>query len=1146
MHLTIYSHKATFVYKINCLAINFIKLIQMYKKYTIKLRGKQLSDFLNPTLIMRLFTTLLVICVHLSVFALGQTVTLNKRDASLLSVIKEIKKQSEYNILYDAKALTEAPKISIHVKDVPVLVAIDESLKGLQLNYVFNDKNIIISKRSVLAPIRVQQKSITGRVTNEGGEPLEGVTVRLKNSGLTEATNSDGQFQINVPQDENSLFFTAVGYAPQEVSLSSNTILNVVLQELVSDLQEVIVQVGYGTQVKKDITGSVASIKGDEILKAASPNISNSLAGRLPGIVATTGNGKPGAGSQLSIRGVSTFGDNSALVVVDGIVRGLDQVDPNEIESISILKDASAAAVYGSRAANGVILVTTKRGHIGKPTINYNGFAGVQNPTVYPKLMNGLEYVTTKNVARNNMGLPPAYSAEEIEDIKNGKTPQTDWYDLTLKKHSFQTQHNISVNGGSEAIRYFMSAGYLDQDGLYDNLNYKRYSVRSNVDANINENLTISVDLDANRRNSNGSGYSPEAIFSDIIAAYPFDLTYNPDGTIYYTNEQHPVEEIKTGYNHNVIEELQATLSFKQNLPFLEGLSLSGKASFGKESAKNKLYQVPILMNRQNDAGETLEIYPYGGWNGKTGLTQSLNEYNTITLNASLNYQRVIGESKVNGILLVEQFDAKGLNFYAFRTNFPANGLDELSFGGEVQKDGSGGSFNDGRRSAVARVDYSYKDRYLLEGSFRADGSVAFPKSKKYGYFPAFSAGWRISEESFIKDNSKYSFIDELKIRGSYGIVGNDRNVYWSGRVPTFQYQQVYNLSSTIISGDNAFSSVRPGILPNPDVTWESAAISNLGFEGALWNGKLSFEIDAFYKRTSNILMSRIRSIPGTVGASLPAENYAKVDNKGIEWSLSHQDRVGDLRYFVKFNGSYSKNKVIVLDEPANIPDYLLQIGRPLGFITGYKAIGFFQSDDEVQSYYPQFNGGQVAGDVKYADVNGDGKVDANDVTIISMDNGTPKLLGGLSIGGSYKNFDLAVLFQGATKMKKLLHGRSMTFFNGGSHNNFKHLLDYWTPENPNALYPRPWENAHPNNSHASSLYLRDASYLRLKSVDLGYSVPRSVIEKWGVERLRVYFSGANLFLLDKMKMFDPEIENTDGSYYPQQRTLNFGLNLTF
>lgn len=990
---------------------------------------------------------------------------------------------------------------------------------------------------------KAQSISVSGKVTDEQGEGLPGVTLLVKGTTNGTASNSTGNYSLNGVIGNGTLVVSFIGYQTREVAINNQTSINITLAPDAKALEEVVV-VGYGTQKKVNLTGSVAVVDGEELIKAPTTNISNGLVGRLPGLIAVNGNGKPGSNSSISIRGASTFGDNSALIIVDGIVRGFEQLDPNEIESISILKDASATAVYGSRAANGVILITTKRGKSGKPTFNYNGFVGIQQPTQYPEVMNAYGYASTKNQALQNMGKPLQYTEEMLEDIRQGKVPETDWYGA-LKDRSFQTQQNLSVNGGSDAIRYYLSLGYLDQQGMYDMINFKRYSIRTNVDAKINNDLTISADIDASTRNNNGSGYSAETIFNDIIVAHPLDMEYNPDGTIFYTHEQHPTEEIKTGYQRLNTNILQATLTLKQELPFVKGLSVAGKASFGREYTNNKHYMVPIFMNRQDADGNTLEIYPNGGWNGKTALNQNFDEYNTATINASMNYNRSFGDHHVSGLLLYEQFNAKANNFYAFRTNFPTQGLDELFYGGESQKDGNGGSFNDRRRGSVVRVNYVFKDRYLLEASFRRDGSTAFPDTKRYGFFPAVSAGWRLSEEALIKNNSRLSFIDNLKLRASYGVVGNDRNVYM-GRVPTFQYLQVYNPSGIIISGGEALPSIVPGVLPNPNVTWETAAISDVGMEGALWNGKLQFEVDLFYKRTSNILSTRIRSIPATLGAALPAENYAKVDNKGIELSLAHNNHHGEFNYFVKVNGSFSRSKVITLDEPANIPDYLLQTGRPLGFITGYKALGYFQSEEEVKAYYPQFNGGQQAGDVKYADINGDRKVDANDLTIISLDNTIPKVIGGLSFGGSLKGFDLNVLFQGATKVNRVLDGLARNFFRGGSNNSFAALLDYWTPQNPNASYPRPWEGPHPNNSLTSSLYLRDASYIRLKSVDFGYTIPDKVIKKLHVDRLRVYLSGANLLLFDKLKMFDPEVENASGTYYPQQRTMNLGLNLTF
>lgn len=1086
---------------------------------------------------------------------LNRRISLDLDDQKISVALRQISRQASVRFMYSPQVIPVENKVTLHVNNEPLNMVLESLFKPLNIGYEVSGNQLVLSIIPDLKPLNPQpaeeqkpvDSNIKGSVKDEKGAPLPGVSIVVKGTQRGSLSDTDGNFEVSIPDGEHTIIFSFVGYLSQEIPVGNQSTMDIVLKDDLKALQEVVV-VGYGTQKKVNLTGSVASVEGEELLKTPATNITNSLVGRLPGLIAVNGNGKPGAGSSISIRGASTFGDNSALIVVDGIIRTFDQIDPNEVESISILKDASATAVYGSRAANGVILVTTKRGATGKPTFNYNGFAGFQQPTQYPKVLSAYEYAVTKNKAVQNLGKPIQYSDQQLEDIRNGVLPEYDWYGNTLKKQSFQTQQNLSVSGGSDAIRYFLSLGYLDQDGMYDRINFQRYSIRTNVDAKINKNLTISADIDASARNTNQSAYAPESIFDDIVAAYPLDKAYNPDGTIFYTREQHPVEEIKTGYNRMRNNILQATLTVKHELPFIKGLSVLGRASFGREYSNNKHYNVPIFMNRQDADGNTLEIYPYGGWNGKTSLTQSFSEYNTTTLNASLNYSRTFGAHEFGGLLLFEQLDAKGNNFYGFRTNFPAQGLDEFFYGGESQKDANGGSFTDGRRGAIARVNYSFQQRYLFEASFRRDGSVAFPASKKYGFFPAVSAGWRIIEEPFLKNSTALSFLDNLKLRASYGVVGNDRNVYtgYLLRNPTFQYSQVYNPSGTIVSGTEGLSTIAPGILPNPDVTWETASVSDVGLEGSLWKGKLQFEVDLFYKRTSNILRTRIRSIPGTLGAQLPAENYAKVDNKGIEFMLSHQNSFQALKYFVKLNGSFSQSKVITLDEPANTPDYLLQTGRPLGFITGYKALGFFQTDEEVTAYLPQFNGGQKAGDVKYADINGDGKVDANDLTIISMDNNVPKVIGGLSFGGSLKGFDLNVLFQAAGRVRQVLYGAARDFFQGGSRNTYVDLLDHWSPENPNALYPRPWEGPHPNNSLTSSLYLRNSSYIRLRSIDFGYSLPSELIKKIGVRNVRVYFSGANLFVWSKMKIFDPEIENTTGTYYPQQRTLNLGLNLTF
>lgn len=1071
--------------------------------------------------------------------------TLEMKNASLEDVFDRIEKNSEFFFLYNKNIIDVKRKVDINVEGISINQVLDKLLDKTDISYQIKDRQILLINNymqgEIIESSTQQQKSVSGKVIDSSGASLPGVSVVVKGTTTGVITDTNGNYTLSKIPENAILKFSFVGMKTEEVVIGNKTIINFTLEEADNTLDE-IVAVGYGTQKKVNVTGSVTTLKTGSLVNATPTVLSNGLAGRLPGLIVVQGNGAPGSGSELSIRGASTFGDNTVLIVVDGIVRdnAFDEIDPNDVESLSILKDAAATSVYGSRAANGVILVTTKRGSMGKPKFSYNSFVGTQEPTVYPKLMNSYQYATLRNAGYKNSKKRPPFSEEQLADFASGKAG-SDHFGLAFKERALQTQHNINVSGGTDALKYFSSLSYLDQGGLYDALNYKRYSLRSNVDAKINSTLTISTDLNANFQQKNGSGWSIYQIFNDVLQADPTVNYLNPDGSINYKSSYGPAFT-KYGYSKDASSVLQATLSFKQDLPFIKGLNLTGKATFGEEYTNNKNYMLPIPVYNGSYQGS---MSLFGGYNGKTAVSVGSDNYSTTQYTLNLNYNRTFGNHQVTGLLLFEQFDATGSNVYGFRTNYAANGLDELNFGGQEQKDANGGSFTDGRQSYVVRGNYDYKGRYLFETSLRIDGSVAFPVTKKFGYFPAFSAGWRIGQEPFLKDNSGLSFIDDLKIRASYGEVGSDRNVY-SGRVPSFQYLQVYENGGTLISGTSPLLSVAPGVLPNPTITWESAAISNLGIDGSFWKSKFKFEIDLFYKRTSDILMSRIRSIPGTLGAELPDENYAVVDNKGIEMSFTHNNNIGKLKLFVNVNGSFSRNEVITLDEPANIPEYLLQTGRPLGFITGYKAIGYFQTPEDVANYYPQFNGGQVPGNVKYADVNGDHVVDSNDKTVISMDNGTPKIMGGLSFGGSYGSFDFDVLFQGAAKVKLLLYSGARSFNLRSGGNNFVDMLDFWTPENPDAKYPAPFFLTQDADAFDSNLYLRDASYIRLKAVNFGYNLPKGLLKSIHVEKFRLYFSGTNLMVWDKGLMFDPEVSNGSGNYYPQQRTYNLGINLTF
>ncbi|MEY8721238.1 TonB-dependent receptor [Bacteroides stercorirosoris] len=988
---------------------------------------------------------------------------------------------------------------------------------------------------------------VTGNVTDVTGEPMTGVSVVEKGTTNGVVTGLDGSFRLNVKQGA-ILRFSFIGYKEQEIPAVTNSMMKVVMQEDLEQLEEVVV-VGYGTQKRANLTGAVATMDSKQLASMPNTSIANSLAGMLPGLIATNNTGKPGSSASISIRGKSTWGNNSVLTVVDGIVRDFKDLDANEVENITILKDASAGAIYGARAANGVILVTTKRGMSGKPRFSYNGRVGMTQPTRFPRLMNAYEYASTYNDGLQNMGIkdtdPRYFTNEQLASYADGSVG-TDWWKLCMQDFSFQQAHNLTVNGGTDAVKYFFSLGYTDQEGMFHGSGYTRYNFRSNVDATITKYLTISVNVDAYLSKAKARDYSEGKIFDNIIQQRPFLTAYNQTtGLPINTTGEHPGEMLKTkGYNNHDYNNFYGTVSFKHELPFvLKGLSVSGLASYRKYYDFQKTFSVPYTTYDFNDNNEVTGTKV----NGADGLETSLKEYfgqsQEITYNLSLNYAQKFGKHDINVLLLTEGFVSNKDNLEGYRTKYSSDAIDQLFAGGtdEMSTTGTGGE--DARLGYVGRINYNYAERYLVEVSARYDGSANFPKGKRFGFFPAFSLGWRLSEEEFWK-NMNLVFVDQLKLRGSYGLVGNDR-------VTAFQYLDKYtyttkaNAYGAIFDGKHQ-QSILYGTYPNYDITWEKAKVMNLGLDAILWNGKLGVEFDYFRKKTVDILRSRVRSIPGTFGRSLPHENYARVDNQGFELILSHHNRVGKVNYGVRGNVAFANNKAVVLDEAANAAPYERYIGYPLDYRTGLVAMGIFQTEEEVANAPLQYNDKTVTvGDIRYADLNGDGVVNDYDKTILSYNHETPKLTYGLFLNADWNGFDISALLQGAAKVNVMLKDEARNFFtNGGYSNNYAFMTDYWTPENRNAEYPRAWLGANSNNNRDSSFWLKEAGYLRLKSLEVGYTVPG--IAKSGIQKLRVYVSGTNLLTWSKLKHFDPEMTEGSGSYYPQQRTFNIGASITF
>ncbi len=999
---------------------------------------------------------------------------------------------------------------------------------------------------------------VTGTVTDVAkNTPIAGVSVGIKDGKVATATDDKGNFIVNVNKNA-VLVFSFIGYASQEVAVNGKSVVNTSLKATESNLNDVIV-VGYGSTKKATLTGSVASVKGDVLQKSPLPNVTNSLGGRLPGLVAVTRTGEPGNdASLLRIRGSNTLGDNSPLIVVDGIAnRSIDRLDPADIASISVLKDASAA-IYGAQAANGVILVTTKRGLSGKPQLQINLNGAMTSPTVLPKMADAATYAQLINEIKHYANEPLRYTDEDIQKYKDGSDPwghpNTDWFKETVKPWSPQYYGNMSLSGGSDNIKYLISIGHNYQDGMYYNsaTNYSQTNFRSNIDAKISNSIKLSLDLQGNQENRNYSGITGEGALNPFWAmnrAYPYlpakwpnglpgpDVEYGANSTVIVTDA--------TGYDKNVAYVFQSNIKLDISIPWVKGLSITGNAAFDKNMLTRKLFQKPWYLYTLTgyDANNQPELTKGIRGFSDARLTESLNNTQRVTLNALINYETTIGsDHAVKALLGTERISGDLQFFSAYRRNFTSTAVDELFAGGDLLKDNSGTASKTARLNYFGRLNYAYQGKYLAEFVFRYDGSYIFPENKQYGFFPGVSLGWRVSQENFWKNN--ISFINEFKIRGSLGRTGNDR-------VDPYQFLSTYGYSGTYVFNSGvAVKQVSEVRIPNPEITWEIADQGNIGFDAQLFDGKLSITADYFHNYRSNILWWKNASVPATTGMSLPMQNIGEVLNQGFETQVGYNNRIGAFTYAVSANVSYAKNKIMFWDETPGFPSYQQSTGHPMNAQLYYQAIGVFRDQKAVDAY-PHMAGAR-AGDLIFEDVNKDGKIDGLDQKR-DYKTDIPTVTGGFSFDLGYKNFYLSGLIQGAAGAE-----RAYRTFSGEAGNFLVHDIEgRWTEDNIDAKKPRTWNRSKeywmtdgaPNNTY----WVRSSDYLRLKSIEFGYNLPNSLVKKWGLNNLRVYVSGANLITITKMQDFDPESPNQDdrsiwvnSQVYPLMKVLNAGLSVNF
>ncbi|HTE22926.1 SusC/RagA family TonB-linked outer membrane protein [Flavitalea sp.] len=997
--------------------------------------------------------------------------------------------------------------------------------------------------------------TVTGKVSDATG-PLPNVSVIVKETQLGTQTDEKGVFSIEVTSGQ-TLVVSHEGFSEQVIKVGAQKAFDIVLQTSVSGTLNDVVVIGYGVKRKTSVTAAVSTLKGKEIASLPISNLSNGLGGRVSGVIVKQGSGEPGRdGSSIFIRGISSTGANQPLVIVDGIPRSFQQLDPNSIESFSVLKDAAAVAPYGVAGANGVILVTTKKGKSGAPTLTYNGYVGFQNPVVLPDFVNSFEYATLRNAAAVNEGVSQPYSAEDLRKFQDGSDPDAYptfkdiWGDIT-NKNAILTNHNIEVTGGGEKVKYYAGLGYQFQEGMWPATNSRRYNLTLSLDAQVTKTTTVAININGRNQKDQYPAVSTGRIFELIGYLHPL---YGP---LRFSNGMPGTfltgSLFNSGYQNNNNTSLYSQISIEQIIPFVPGLKAKGTVAYDPSYAMIKNWTLPV-HKASLDKSTTPYTINDGIWGQtKPSLSQSTDNAHQLTYQAGLNYDRTFGR---HGLSVLGLFEAKSnslVSLAASRRNFNL-AIDEINMGSSSQADMStGGASTLARQMGlVYRVAYDFDKKYMIEASGRYDGSYYFAPDDRFGFFPAFSAGWRLSEEKFMKN--RFSWLNNLKLRASYGEVGALAG-------SPFQYMNTYNvLGTNYVLGGNAVQGITARAEPNPNITWERAKKTDVGLEVNLWNGLFNFEIDYFYEKRSNMLVNPDVIVPSEYGIGLSQVNDGIMENRGFDFSAtSNYNFTKDLQVSLGATMTYAKNKLLqVFEGPTtkNNPNRRIT-GRSLGTQFGYQSLGYFQASDFESGgglksgIATQPWGAVQPGDIRYNDMNGDGKINDNDLTVIGEPVAAPRIIYGFSPSIRYKGIGLDLLFQGAAKASWYYHGSAVMPF-WETMLPYRQNFDYWTPQNTNAPYPRLTSSPTVNNSQVSSFWVGDASYLRLKSATLSYTIPSAVMQKVRIQSARIFLSGQNIFTWTKLINYDPEIGQNNswipnGSWgYPNQKAISVGANVTF
>lgn len=1119
--------------------------------------NKHFKDYFR---IMKISLVFLFVCafqlVAYNTSAQNLVINVNSTTFSIKQLFKEIENQTDYLVVYSNEEIDSNRKITVKDKSGEVISFLQKAFEGTDIKYEFENNYIVLTKNGItlkntafnnLLIAQQNRRRITGTVTDNNGEPIIGANVVAKGTSNGTITDLEGRFSLEATP-ESILQISFVGYIKQEVRLNNDqSILNIILKEDTESLEEVVI-VGYGTQKKVNLTGSIASVSSETLSKRQVGQTSLALQGTAPGVTVTQRSGQPGMdGGDIKIRGIGTLNNANPLILVDGLEMGLNNLDVSTIESISVLKDASSASIYGSKAANGVILVTTKRAMEGKFNISYNGYIAKQSPTNLPEKVGAIDHMLLLNEAKINAGAGVVYSDEQIKNWREkgpsdrDHYPDTDWQKEVLKGSGFQQNHSLTMTGGTDKLRVLASLGYLGQKGLIDKVDFERISMRLNTDFIFSKHFSSSVDLylyNSNRNSvarynsvsSNGSGIGYIFFLMNKLPAVQA-MQYSDGNYAEGQNGENPVASIYNGgFTNEKSTPMTGNLSFKwephkdfwMQAAFSPSISYPMSESFVKQ------------VTTYNPDGSIFSSLP-----SKSNLTVQSDYNRYLQFRSTANYKKTIQNHTLSALAGFQYESNYNSGFNAFRDEFPFPEYTVLQSGSVENMRNDGWAGENVLISWFGRVNYDYKDKYLFEANIRYDGSSKFAKGNRWGAFPSFSLGWRLSEERFW-DTIK-NFVSNLKIRGSWGKLGN-QNI---GN--NYPFSSNIDMSTKYISEDKLVDGASVLTMNNPNITWETTTMTNIGVDLNVFN-KLNVTFDWFNKKTTDILM--LLDIPRTMGLEPTYQNAGIVENKGYDINIAYANKIGDFDFDIAFNFSDVKNKITDLKGINGTGLVTNREGYAINSLYMRKSLGILTNDDfnADGSYKWARQGRNLApGDLRYANMNDDDLVNDQDREVLGST--IPRYTFGFNFSGRYKGFDLNMLLQGVGKVDGYLSSIAMyPFFSGSTAFNIH--KDRWTEENQNAnaSFPRLYFYDTANNYLASDFYMKSAAYLRLKNIQLGYKVPTSLSKRFLMENLRFYISGDNLLTLTNFwDGWDPEVSPASGGdYYPQVKTISFGIDIRF